>query len=49
MLLPPATINARFKQFGGLKEGIGSEEVDVAISVIELDVPKMEILKFSGK
>jgi len=45
--LPPATITARFRQFSGLKEGVG--RVDVDISMAEPEEPKVVTLKFFGK
>ena len=47
--LPPATITARFRQFSGLKEGVGRADVDVAISKAEPEEPKVVTLKFFGK
>ena len=49
MLLPPATIRARFREFTGLKEGIGRVDVDLAIFVAEKEVPKVVMLKFFWK
>ena len=49
MLLPPATIRARFREFAGLNDGKGRAEVDLAIFVAEKEVPRVVMMKFLGK
>ena len=46
MLLPPATIRARFREFTGLKEGRGRVDVDLAIFAAEKEVSRVVMLNF---
>ena len=48
ILLPPATINANLWAVSGTFEGMDKFDVDLAISMMDLDVWSRVMLKFGG-